>query len=95
MEGGEGLAVDEVLAVPLPELDRAALASHCQAVAHHMSALARLFDPAVAKAAPDARKHRKATAGAEEDEKARPKRELTAYNLFMQNRLAMMKVEVR
>jgi hypothetical protein len=50
MEGG----VEDLLlgGAALPELDRRALASHCAAVAQHMSSIARLFDPA-AKAASD------------------------------------------
>ena len=97
MEGGElGLGADEILAVPLPELDRAAVASHCAAVAHHMACLARIFDPAC-KAAADAapKKHRKAHAVEGEEDKARPKRELTAYNRFIQSRLQQIKLEVR
>ena len=112
MEGTE--AVDELLlgGSALPELDRRALAQHCAAVAHHMSSIARLFDPTCSKAAPDGRKSKKGGAGAlaarvarhrlgncreiecgraplagDDDEKAvKPKRELTAYNLFIQVR---------
>lgn len=62
MEGVE--AVAEELVYALPELDRRALASHCAAVAHHMSAISRLFDPTCVKPAPDGRKSKKASAGA-------------------------------
>ena len=68
MEGVDGVdGVDELLLAgghALPDLDRRAIASHCAAVANHMSAIARLFDPLCAKAAPDGRKHKKGAAGA-------------------------------
>ena len=65
MEGVDPEGVDLMLAGhALPDLDRRALASHCAAVAQHMTAIARIFDPLCSKAAPDSRKHKKAIAGA-------------------------------
>ncbi len=91
----EGLPVAaplEALA-PLPEMDRHALAFHCAAVAQHMSALARLFDPAV-KTSVEPKKSKKHGAD-DPDKAARPKRELSAYNVFMQGKLQQVKAEGR
>ena len=76
MEGVD--AVEELIlgANALPDLDRRALASHCAAVAHHMSSIARLFDPQCVKPAPDGRKSKKAAAGARALGRARGSREL-------------------
>jgi hypothetical protein len=93
MEGADDLDEPAPLELPLGDLDRAALASHCAAVAHHMAAMARLFDPAAKPAAApgaEARKVKKVV-----DDVLRPKRELSAYNLFMQARLLQVKAEVR
>ena len=65
MEGVEGVPDDLLMGGhALPELDRRALAAHCTAVAQHMTAIARLFDPSCSKAAPDSRKSKKGGAGA-------------------------------
>jgi hypothetical protein len=81
---------EEVAPLGLGDIDRAALATHCAAVAHHMGQLARLFNPAVKAPGAGAHKAKKADDGV-----PRPKREPTAYNLFMQQRLLQVKAAVR
>lgn len=97
MEGSDALqeldAPPPAALVPLSDLDRTALASHCVAVAHHLQAMARLFNPDVKVAASDRQKAKKAHGG--EEDKAKPKREPSAYNLFIQSRLGEIKAAVR
>jgi hypothetical protein len=80
------------LALGLGDIDRAALATHCAAVAHHMGQLARLFNPAVKAPGAGAGAHKGKKA---DDGVPRPKREPTAYNMFMQQRLLQVKAAVR